>query len=267
MKKEKYKEKKISEIQEGTFLFAIKNLCSSALWIKKNIDLLDDGEWDFKLKKAITFLKDDVEELSKIDLNTTNTLSYTGDLTLEKLLSEFYDFFELLDRISPLGEEESAFVISYSFLDNKIKERKEIIYPDVPLKQYFWEEVHPEIRKVSEHRYSSGHYADAVEAAFKEIIKRVKDHVNLSVTPHIDGDRAMNRAFGFENQEPLIKFNNLQSDEEKDEQRGILNLFKGIVGIRNRKAHENITLNDPLRAKEYVALASLLHRLFDEYSR
>ena len=73
--------------------------------------------------------------------------------------------------------------------------------------------------------------------------------------------------FGFENQKPIIKFNELNTDEEKDEQRGIMNLFKGVVDIRNRKAHENITLDDPLRTLEYMALSSLLMRLLDKYAK
>ncbi len=40
-------------------------------------------------------------------------------------------------------------------------------------------------------------------------------------------------------------------------------LFKGIVGIRNRKAHENVILDDPMRAIEYLALGSLLLRLLE----
>ena len=49
----------------------------------------------------------------------------------------------------------------------------------------------------------------------------------------------MNRAFGCDKQTPVIQFNSLQSDAERDEQRGIIFLFKGIVGLRNSKAHSN----------------------------
>lgn len=125
--------------------------------------------------------------------------------------------------------------------------------------------LHQRIKEVVGLKYENGHYAESVESAFKEVIKRVKDFVNSKTSGGFDGEKAMNRAFGFENQEPLIKFNSLQSTEEKDEQRGIMNLFKGIVGIRNRKAHENITLKDPNRALEYLSLASLLMRLLDDY--
>jgi len=128
-------------------------------------------------------------------------------------------------------------------------------------------DLHPLVKEVSQKRFEDGHYADAVEAAFKEVIKRVKEYIKEKTGKNLDGDRAMNRAFGFENQNPLIKFNNLQTTEEEDEQRGLMFLFKGIVGIRNRKAHENVILDDPYRAMEYLALASLLMRLMDEYAK
>jgi uncharacterized protein (TIGR02391 family) len=128
-------------------------------------------------------------------------------------------------------------------------------------------DLHSLIKEVSQRRFEDGHYADAVEAAFKEVIKRVKEYIKDKTGENLDGDKAMNRAFGFEKQDPLIKFNKLQTDEEKDEQKGIMFLFKGIVGIRNRKAHENVILDDPCKAIEYLALASLLMRLFDEYAK
>jgi len=128
-------------------------------------------------------------------------------------------------------------------------------------------DLHQLIKEVVGKKYEDGYYAEAVESAFKEVIKRVKDYVNAKTKGSFDGDKAMNRAFGFENQEPLIKFNTLRSDEEKDEQRGIMYLFKGIVGIRNRKAHENVILDDPYRAIEYLALASLLMSLLDKYAK
>lgn len=128
-------------------------------------------------------------------------------------------------------------------------------------------DLHKRIKEVVGQKYENGHYAEAVEAAFKEVIKRVKDYVKSKIGGTLDGARAIGRAFDFNGQEPLIKFNNLQSDEEKDEQRGIALLFKGVVFIRNRKAHENITLSDPKRALEYLALASLLMRLLDENAK
>jgi hypothetical protein len=69
--------------------------------------------------------------------------------------------------------------------------------------------------------------------------------------------------FGVDNRMLPIKLNPLSTPEEKDEQRGVIYLFVGIVGIRNRKAHDNVILDSPERAVEYLGLASLLMRLLD----
>jgi hypothetical protein len=50
---------------------------------------------------------------------------------------------------------------------------------------------------------------------------------------------------------------------ERDEQCGLMLLFKGIVGLCNSKAHSNTLFNDPHRAHEYLAFASLLLRLLE----
>lgn len=259
----KYKEIEISDIRDNTYLCTIKDIAMSALFIKEHISMGDD-EWDDKLNKAINSFRKDLKDLASMEIEV-NENYYSGKLSLERLIKEFNDFYLLISCISPLGEEESRFVIAYEFLENKIKEKMQKDSSIKVKKNYYWDYVHQDIKKVSRERYESEHYADAVEAAFKEVIKRVKDLVNSRTNGGFDGDRAMNRAFGFEKQEPLVKFNNVKSDEEKDEQRGIMNLYKGIVGIRNRKAHENVILNDSNRALEYLALASLLMRLLDEY--
>jgi uncharacterized protein (TIGR02391 family) len=118
---------------------------------------------------------------------------------------------------------------------------------------------HPEIEAVSGELIRDGHYKQAALEAYIRVIEEVK---RVSALP-LDGDSLMNRSFGFENQEPTIKFNLLQTDPERDEQRGILYLFKGIVGLRNSKAHSNRIFNDPFRAHDYLALASLLLRLLE----
>lgn len=261
----KYKETKISEIRDNTFLCAIKDIATNTLFIKKHISVGDDGEWDYKLNKAINPFRQDLEDLAEMKIET-NENNYFGELSLERLVEEFEDFYWLVSCASPLGEEESRFVIAYEFLENKIKEKKQKDLPNEMKRNYYWDDIHQSIKNVSKKRYESGHYADAVEAAFKEVIKKLKDYVNLKTGSSLDGEKAVNKAFGFENQEPIIKFNNLKTSEEKDEQRGLMNLFKGIVGIRNRKAHENVSLNNKYRALEYLALASLLMGFLDEYS-
>lgn len=134
------------------------------------------------------------------------------------------------------------------------------------LKSFQKYNFHSEINLVSGQLLIDGHYSQAIEEALKKVVKKTRDILKEKTGEEIDGDKLMNRMFGFENQEPVIKFNSLSSFEEKDEQRGILYLFKGIVGIRNRKAHENIIQHSYERAVEYLGLASLLMRLLDDYS-
>jgi uncharacterized protein (TIGR02391 family) len=127
-------------------------------------------------------------------------------------------------------------------------------------------DFHPKIKEVSQKLFENRHYAQAVEEAFKKVIKEVKIKVKSISGKTYDGDSLMNQAFGCDNKEPIIQFNNLTSEEERDEQRGLMFLYKGIVGIRNRKAHDNVLLDDANSAIEYLALASLLVRLLERYA-
>lgn len=118
---------------------------------------------------------------------------------------------------------------------------------------------HSEIERVSGELYRSGHYKSAALEAYIRVIEQVR---NVSKIPD-DGDSLMNKAFACDKQRPIIQFNNLVTDAERDEQRGFLFLFKGIVGLRNSKAHSNALFDDPLRGHEYLALASVLMRVLE----
>ncbi len=131
-------------------------------------------------------------------------------------------------------------------------------------------DFHPRIKDVSFSQFEDGYYKEAIQNAFVEVIDQVKIRTNY---PKIvkngrsyerDGDDLMNHVFGCDNQTPLIKFNRLKNGLDKAEQRGLMNLFKGIVGIRDKKAHLNFIQKDPLKTIEYLSLASLLLRLLDE---
>ena len=118
---------------------------------------------------------------------------------------------------------------------------------------------HSEIERVSGELYRAGHYKSAALEAYIRVIDEVKA---ASKIPD-DGDSLMNKAFGCDNRTPVIQFNNLSTDPERDEQKGFFFLFKGIVGLRNAKAHSNTLFDDPLRGHDYLALASLLMRVLE----
>lgn len=93
-------------------------------------------------------------------------------------------------------------------------------------------DLHPHVKEVSRKLCDDGHYAQAVEEAFKKVIKVVKKFYEALSEEDRDGDTLMNHAFGCVNRDPVIKFNKLGGEEERDEQTGIMYLFKGIVAIR-----------------------------------
>ena len=131
--------------------------------------------------------------------------------------------------------------------------RQEVVRP---VSEYSY---HPEIEKVSQKLFREENFRQAVLDAFIHVIATVRQRTGL---PY-DGDDLMNRAFCPDNRVPPVRFNALTTPEEKDEQRGIWFLFKGLVQMRNYKAHLVTTFDDPHRAHEYLALASLLMRLLD----
>lgn len=118
---------------------------------------------------------------------------------------------------------------------------------------------HPEIERVSGHLYRDGHYKQAALEAYIRVIDEVKVRSGLDS----DGDSLMNHAFGCDTRTPSIQFNSLRTEAERDEQKGLMFLYKGVVGLRNSKAHSNRLFNDPHRAHDYLALASVLMRLLE----
>ena len=87
------------------------------------------------------------------------------------------------------------------------------------------------LRSASRRLLSDGHYARAVEEAFKCLNNAVKDKSGLSES---DGEGLMMRAFSEKG--PTLRLNNLKTRSETDEQRGYMYLYAGaIIGIRKPK--------------------------------
>jgi uncharacterized protein (TIGR02391 family) len=116
-------------------------------------------------------------------------------------------------------------------------------------------QLHPRIIRTSKSLFSSGHYAEAIFAAFKAVNNFTKRKTGQS----LDGKDLMAKAFN--ESKPIIKINKLTTQSERDEQEGFRFLFMGaMVGIRNPKAHDDTRQIDYHKALEYLAFASLLMR-------
>jgi uncharacterized protein (TIGR02391 family) len=128
-------------------------------------------------------------------------------------------------------------------------------------------DFHQRIKEVSFKQFEDGYFKEAIQNALVEVVDQVKikaKHPKDINGRELDGDSLMNQVFGCDSQKPIIKLNSLKTSLDKAEQRGLMNLYKGVVGVRDKKAHLNFIQNDPLKTIEYLSLASLLLRLLDE---
>lgn len=126
----------------------------------------------------------------------------------------------------------------------------------------FWDLLHPKIVEVSKSRFEAKHFADSVEAAFKEINSIVKVIVKEETGQEYDGVDLMNKAFSPQN--PIIVLDDLSTTTGKNIQQGYMQIFSGaMAAIRNPQAHENIPM-DSNRAIHFLFLASLLMFKIDE---
>ena len=120
-------------------------------------------------------------------------------------------------------------------------------------------QFHPLVVEASKSRFESGHYSDAIFAAFKAVDNFVKKKTSLSIY----GKDLMAKVFNEDN--PIIKLNELRTKSNRDEQEGFRFLFMGAMeGIRNPKAHDEVAELDPYKTLEYLGLASLLMRRAEE---
>lgn len=121
--------------------------------------------------------------------------------------------------------------------------------------------LHSEIARAATDLYRNGHYATAVEAS----VKALNGLVRLRSDLELDGTTLMEKAFSPSN--PILKFNDLSDQSDRDEQKGFMMMFSGAVsGLRNPRAHGFIH-DDSERALEFIAFVSLLAKLLDGAKR
>ena len=113
--------------------------------------------------------------------------------------------------------------------------------------------------QASRQLFVDGHHARAVEEAFKCLNNAVKDKAGLISQ---DGAALMNNTFSPKS--PVLRFSQLRTQSEKNEQLGYMQIFAGaITGIRNPRAHEHELDDQPEVALELLVLANHLMRKLD----
>lgn len=244
-----------------------------------------------QMQAAIPKLKRRISELRQLDINTIQdrgearlkALEQKSDSTLMDIFSndtvEYRKFRVRLDTASvsmgyptPLHEVRegyqrgieqaiSNFTTIIELFEEKLGDSGETAAGRA-LKALGDLEIHPEIERASGDLFRNGHYANAVEDACKALNGLVKMR---SGEEDLSGTSLMQTVFSPKN--PILKFSELNTQSERDEQQGMMFLYSGaILAFRNPRAHE-IIKDDPEMALEYIAFLSLLAKSLDKADR
>lgn len=123
--------------------------------------------------------------------------------------------------------------------------------------------VHNDILLFCKDELLIDNYFHAVFEATKSIAEKIREKTDLTS----DGAELIDEAFSFKNKLPLLALNTLVSESEQSEQKGFMNLIKGIFGtFRNTTAHSpkikwKVEEEDAL---DILSMISLVHRKLDK---
>jgi len=123
-------------------------------------------------------------------------------------------------------------------------------------------DLHPRIGAVCADLYRDGHYRNAVLDASVALVNFVKEK---SRRHDLDGAKLMREVFS--PNAPILAFNDLTDQTDRDEQEGMMHLFEGaVLALRNPRAHA-LSDDSPELALEYIALLSLLAKRVEQATR
>ena len=125
--------------------------------------------------------------------------------------------------------------------------------------------VHSDVLRFCRAELVKRDYFHAVLEASKSVADKIRELSGLTS----DGADLVRDAFGLR-RGPILAINSLQSDTEKGEQRGFVNLLVGVFGtFRNPTAHEARIYwpIDEADALDILSLLSLVHRKLDRARR
>ncbi|WP_108944940.1 TIGR02391 family protein [Shewanella halifaxensis] len=125
--------------------------------------------------------------------------------------------------------------------------------------------VHPDVLKYCKEELLVDNYFHTVFEATKSVADKIRNLTDLQS----DGANLVDEAFSFKGV-PHLALNSLQSESEKSEQKGFMNLLKGLFGtFRNTTAHApKITWSiEEIDALDILSLVSLVHRRLDRATK
>lgn len=119
--------------------------------------------------------------------------------------------------------------------------------------------LHPAISNHALPQYKDGHLRDAVLNSITAVFDLIRQKTGLSE----DGNKLIGKAFSLE--KPYLILSEIESESGKSDQQGFMQIFMGLYqGVRNPKAHSLDHDLNPIKAAQYLVLASLLARRIEE---
>lgn len=119
-------------------------------------------------------------------------------------------------------------------------------------------EIDIELWEAIQKNYDSENYTGAILDAVFRLTDTIRNKTGLEG----DGVGLIGQAFGGD--DPRIKLNKLQTDSEKDIQRGIQEILRGIyTGIRNPRSHDAM-VDDKFSADSIIIFLNYLLKLIDQ---
>jgi uncharacterized protein (TIGR02391 family) len=123
-------------------------------------------------------------------------------------------------------------------------------------------DLHPRIAAVCVDLYRDRHYRQAVLDASIALVNYVKEK---SRRHDLDGVPLMSTVFSANS--PVLAFNALADQTDKDEQQGMMHLFMGaVLALRNPRAH-SVFDDSPELALDAIAFLSMLAKRLDDTKR
>lgn len=148
-----------------------------------------------------------------------------------------------LQRVIRVGKQISADLAEYAVPARAAPTAAEptLLPGDDLLAEYDRRILDPDLREATRSRFTSEHYADAVEAGAKALNECIRRRTGRTE----DGDGLMTLVFS--PQSPLLRINSMRSRSEQTAQRGHMLLCQGVVAAwRNPRAHA-LTDDQPAR--------------------
>lgn len=119
-------------------------------------------------------------------------------------------------------------------------------------------EIDVELWEAIQKNYDAENYTGAILDAIFKLTDTIRNKTGLEG----DGASLIGQAFGGD--DPRIKLNKLQTDSEKDIQKGIQDILRGIyTGIRNPRSHDSMS-DDKLSTNAIIVFINYLLRLIDQ---